>query len=72
MTAADLLAKARNRHRGAARAYARNADGPGREAALANLERAAVVAVMAAAASTGMEAEIVDAVLEAAKKGLGL
>lgn len=72
MTADDLLSEARKRHRGAARAYARYADSRGREAALVELERAAVVAVMAAAAGTGMQAEIVDAVLEAAKKGLGL
>lgn len=72
MTAADLLVEARKRHRGAARAYGRAADGPGREAALVELERAAVVAIMAAAAFSGMSTALVEEAMEAAQKGLGL
>lgn len=69
---ADLLAEARKRHRGAARLYARASDGPGREAALVELERAAIVAVMAAAAVGGTSTAAAEEVLDSAKRGLGL
>jgi len=71
MSDADLLEQARKKLRGAARAYARAADLPSRAAALVELERSAVVAVIAAA-STGIQSELMSEVLEAANKGLGL
>lgn len=70
----DLLAQARKKLRGAARAYGRTADSPGRDAAIVELERAALVAVIAAAKQSIRDSSThsMGEVFEAAQKGLGL
>jgi len=76
MSDTELLEQARKKLRGVARAYGRAADGPGRDAAIVELECAALVMILAAARKRlqlprSVEGHLAEA-FTAAKTELGL